>query len=42
MMRLFLAAILTGLLSVIMDGITNGNLSTVKLMECYVIIARQW
>jgi len=41
MLRFIIAAIITGLLFGIMDGLINGNPFAVKLMECYKPIARQ-
>jgi hypothetical protein len=41
MIRFIIAAVLTGLLFGIMDGLINGNPLAVKLMECYRPIAKQ-
>jgi len=41
MIRYIIAAILTGLMFGIMDGLINANPYAVKLMECYKPIARQ-
>ena len=41
MARFILAAIVTGLLFGIMDGLINGNPYAVKLMECFKPIAKQ-
>ena len=41
MTRFIIAAILTGLLFGILDGLINGNPLAVKLMECYNPIAKQ-
>ena len=41
MMRFISAALLTGILFGVMDGLINGNPWAVKLMECYKPIARQ-
>lgn len=41
MLRFIIAAFLTGLLFMIMDGLINGNPYAVKLMECYKPIAKQ-
>jgi hypothetical protein len=41
MLRFIIAALVTGLLFGIMDGLINGNPYAAKLMECYQPIARQ-
>jgi hypothetical protein len=41
MIRFIIAAILTGLLFGIMDGVINGNPFALRLMECYKPIAKQ-
>ena len=41
MTRFISAALLTGILFGVMDGLINGNPWAVKLMECYKPLARQ-